>query len=132
MAPHATSVELAGDVYQGLPRTGTKLALPSAIPMVKGADGLRTGASTAAGLPGARRYHFRVDGMDVPDPCNVRVSRFRRGTESLLVTRGDISHTRPVPHVAVARVGYNASVFGRADREMYIYTPPDDEEGTAA
>ncbi len=35
LAPHATSVELAGDIYQGLPRTGTTLAPPSSIPMTK-------------------------------------------------------------------------------------------------
>lgn len=132
MAPHATSVELAGDVYQGLPRTGTKLAPPSTIPMVKGADGLWTGTSTAAFAPGAWRYHFLVDGMDVPDPRNVQASPFQHGTESLLVTPGDFSETRPVPHGAVARVAYNASVFGGAGREMYIYTPPGYEKGTAS
>jgi enterochelin esterase-like enzyme len=130
LAPNATSVELAGDIYQGLPRNGVKLAPPSSIPMTKGPDGLWTGTSTAAFLPGAWRYHFRVDGMDVPDPRNVLASPFQHGTESLLMTPGDFSETRPVPHGAVARVDYNASVFGGAPREMYIYTPPGYEKGT--
>jgi hypothetical protein len=47
LAPHATSVELAGDIYQGLPRTGTALAPASSIPMTKGSDGLWTGTSNA-------------------------------------------------------------------------------------
>ena len=129
LAPHATSVELAGDIYQGLPRTGTTLAPPSSISMTKGPDGLWTGTSTAGFLPGAWRYHFRVDGMDVPDPRNVLSSPFQRGTESLLVTPGDISETRPVPHGAVARIDYKASTFAGAPREMYIYTPPGYEKG---
>lgn len=51
------------------------------------------------------------------------------GTESLLVTPGDISETRSVPHGAVARIDYNASTFAGAAREMYIYTPPGYEKG---
>lgn len=78
LAPHATNVELAGDIYQGLPRTGTKLAPPSSIPMTKGPDGTWNGTSIAAFVPGAWRYHFRVDGMDVPDPRNVLSSPFKR------------------------------------------------------
>jgi enterochelin esterase-like enzyme len=132
LAPNATSVELAGDIYQGLPRTGTTLAPPSSIPMTKDPDGLWTGTSTAAFLPGAWPYHFQVDGMDVPDPRNVLSSPFQHGTESLLVTPGDFSETRSVPHGAVARVDYNASTFAGAAREMYIYTPPGYERGTAS
>lgn len=131
-APHATSVELAGDIYQGLPRSGSTLAPPSSIPMTKGSDGTWSGTSTVAFLPGAWRYHFRVDGMDVPDPRNVLSSPFQHGTESLLVTPGDISETRSVQHGAVARVDYNASTFAGAAREMYIYTPPGYEKGTAS
>src|SRR5579875_3111298 len=58
LAPRATSVELAGDIYQGLPRNGSTLASPSSISMTKGPDGLWTGTSIAAFLPGAWRYHF--------------------------------------------------------------------------
>ncbi len=132
LAPHATSVELAGDIYQGLPHPGTTLAAPSSIAMTKDSDGLWTGTSMAAFLPGAWRYHFRVDGMDVPDPRNVLTSPVQHGIESLLITPGDFSETRSVPHGAVARVDYNASAFGGAAREMYIYTPPGYEKGTVA
>jgi enterochelin esterase-like enzyme len=132
LAPHATSVELAGDIYQGLPRAGTTLAPPSSIPMTKGPDGLWTGTSITPFLPGAWRYHFRVDDMDVPDPRNVLSSPFQHGMESLLVTPGDFSETRTVPHGAVARVDYNASTVAGAAREMYIYTPPGYEKGTRA
>ena len=130
LAPRATSVELAGDIYQGLPRTGTTLAPPSSIPMTRNPEGLWTGTSKAAFLPGAWRYHFRVDGMEIPDPRNVLSSPFQRGTESLLVIPGDFSETRSVPHGAVARVDYNASTFPGTAREMYIYTPPGYEKGT--
>ncbi len=132
LAPHATSVELAGDIYQGLPHPGTMLAAPSSIAMTKDSEGLWTGTSMAAFLPGAWRYHFRVDGMDVPDPRNVLTSPVQHGIESLLITPGDFSETRSVPHGAVARVDYNASAFGGAAREMYIYTPPGYEKGTVA
>ncbi len=132
LAPKATSVELAGDIYQGLPRTGTTLAPPSSIPMSKGPDGVWTGTSVAGFLPGAWRYHFRVDGMDVPDPRNVLSSPFQHGTESLLVTPGDFSETHAVPHGAVARIEYNASTLAGAAREMYIYTPPGYEKGSSA
>ncbi len=132
LAPHATSVELSGDIYQGLPRTGNTLAAAASIPMTKDADGLWTGTSTAAFIPGAWRYHFRVDGMDVPDPRNVLSSPFQHGIESLLVTPGDISETRPVRHGAVARIDYNAAAFAGATREMYIYTPPGYEKGMSA
>ena len=132
LAPQAKSVQLAGDIYQGLPRTGKTLAPASSIPMTKGSDGLWTGTSNAAFLPGAWRYHFNVDGMDVPDPRNVLSSPFQRGTESLLVAPGDFSETRAVPHGAVARVSYNASAFAGAAREMYIYTPPGYEKGNSA
>ncbi len=132
LAPHATSVELAGDIYQGLPRTGVNLAPHTFIPTTKDPDGLWTGTSTAPFLPGAWRYHFRVDGMDVPDPRNVLSSPYRHGTESLLVTPGDFSETRSVPHGAVARVDYTASTFAAAAREMYIYRPYGYEKGTAS
>ena len=132
MAPKAASVELAGDIYQGLPRTGATLATPSSIPMSKGVDGVWTGTSIASFLPGAWRYHFRVDGMDVPDPRNVLSSPYQHGIESLLVTPGDFSETRSVPHGAVARVNYNASAFGGAAREMYVYTPPGYEKGAGS
>ncbi len=100
--------------------------------MTKGPDGLWTGTSTAAFLPGAWRYHFRVDGMDVPDPRNVLSSPYQHGNESLLVTPGGFSQTRSVPHGAVARIDYNASTLGGAAREMYIYTPPGYEKGARA
>ncbi len=129
LAPHATLVELSGDIYQGLPRTGSTLATPSSIPMTKDPGGLWTGTSTSAFLPGAWRYHFRVDGMDVPDPRNVLLSPFQHGTESLLITPSDFSETRSVPHGAVSRVNYNASTLEGAAREMYIYTPPGYEKG---
>ncbi|MBW4039568.1 MAG: esterase [Acidobacteria bacterium] len=129
LAPHATSVAVAGDIYQGLPRAGTTLAPPSSIPMNKGSDGVWTGTSTSSFLPGAWRYHFRVDSMDVPDPRNVRSSPLQNGMERLLIVPGDFSETRSVPHGAVARVVYNASTFKGAAREMYIYTPPGYEKG---
>ncbi len=85
--------------------------------MIKGSDGLWTGTSTAGFLPGAWRYHFRVDGMDVPDPRNVLSSPFQYGTESLLVVPGDISQTRSVPHGAVAGIYSNCS-GGAGDRPI--------------
>ncbi len=70
--------------------------------------------------------------MDVPDPRNVLTSPLQHGTESLLVTPGDFSETRSVPHGAVARIDYNASTFAGTAREMYIYTPPGYEKRTGS
>lgn len=125
-APQASQVSVAGDVFQGLSQPGLSA---DAIPFTKGPDGLWTGTSRVPFKPGAWRYHFMVDGMTVVDGANQAVSPYQRGLESLLVTPGDFSEQRDVPHGAVSKVWYVASTLGHATREMYVYTPPGYEKG---
>ncbi len=136
-APNATSVAVGGDINQGLqnaaPATGT--AAPAHAPgitMTKGADGVWSGTSTLPMKSGAWRYHFLVDGMNVVDSRNVNTSPYQSSMESLLIIPGDFSETRDVPHGDVARVRYIASTLGNATREMYVYTPPGYEKGSAS
>jgi enterochelin esterase-like enzyme len=133
-APQATAVALGGDINQGLDRGGAPASGSGSphIEMTKGADGLWSGTSEKAMKPGAWRYHFVVDGMSVVDSRNVHVSPYQAQMESLLIVPGDFSETRNVPHGAVSRVRYVASTLNNATREMYVYTPPGYEKGSAS
>ena len=134
-APQASTVTLGGDINQGLNHDattpGTVASSPaSGISMTKGAQGVWSGTSALPMKPGAWRYHFVVDGMNVVDSRNVNTSPYQSTMESLLIIPGDFSETRNVPHGAVLRVRYMASTLGNATREMYVYTPPGYEKGT--
>ena len=135
LAPEAKAVAVGGDLRQGLnPPTGSPTGAdgrpqPPTIAMTKGADGVWTGTSELPMKPGAWRYHFVVDGMTVVDSRNVLTSPYQAQMESLLVTPGDFSSTRDVPHGDVAKVRYVASTLGGVTREMYVYTPPGYEKG---
>ncbi len=131
MAPHATEVKLGGDISQSFQRAADGSPGPG-VEMTKGADGVWTGTSTNPMKSGAWRYHFVVDGMNVVDPANVDVSPYQTRMESLLIVPGDFSDTRQVPHGSVARVRYVASTLNNATREMYVYTPPGYEKGSAS
>ena len=135
-APQATGVTLAGDIAQGVMRDGAMQGtgaqiLTAAIPMTKGADGVWSGTSALPIKPGAWRYHFAVDGMSIVDSRNVNISPYQAQLESLLIVPGDFSETRNVPHGSVLKVKYVASTLHDATREMYVYTPPGYEKGTA-
>ena len=82
--------------------------------------------------PGAWRYTFNVDGVTTVDSRNTSVSPNQTQVQSLLFVPGDFSETRNVPHGAVAAVRYVASALGNARREMYVYTPPGYDKGTAS
>ncbi len=134
-APQASTVTVGGDINQGLNHDattpGTVASSPaSGISMTKGAQGVWSGTSALPMKPGAWRYHFVVDGMNVVDSRNVNTSPYQSTMESLLIIPGDFSETRNVPHGAVLRVRYMASTLGNATREMYVYTPPGYEKGT--
>ncbi len=100
--------------------------------MVKGPDGVWSGTTVRAVKPGAWRYTFNVDGVTTVDARNVRTSPNQTQVQSLLVVPGDFSETRDVPHGAVASVRYVASALNNARREMFVYTPPGYEKGTAS
>lgn len=73
--------------------------------------------------PGAYRYLFSVDGLDMVDPRNPNVSESNMNVWSLLVVPGDYSEIRNVPHGAVAEVTYFSTAL-QCFRRMHVYTPP--------
>ena len=130
-APKAGTVTLAGDINQGLqPDENAKST--TGIVMTKDPDGVWAGTSSLPMKPGAWRYHFSVDGMDVVDSSNVDTSPFQVKMESLLIVPGDFSETRDVPHGAVSRIRYTAATLDNASRELYVYTPPGYEKGAGS
>ncbi|MEO8076257.1 MAG: alpha/beta hydrolase-fold protein [Acidobacteriota bacterium] len=156
MAPQATAVTVGGDVNGSLvplaaappsssaaPPAPASAAAPAAAPgggrggppavvMVKRDNGVWEGTTPRAVKPGAWRYIFNVDGVTTVDSRNVLVSPNQTQVQSLLVVPGDFSETRDVRHGAVSLVRYVATALGGVRREMYVYTPPGYEKGTAS
>lgn len=156
MAPQATAVSVTGDVNSGLVAApaSAEPASPAAPPAAQAApsgqaapagraggspavtwqkaeNGLWTGTTVRAVKPGAWRYNLNVDGVTVVDSRNVLTSPNQTTMQSLLVVPGDFSETRNVPHGAVSSVRYVAKALGGARRELFVYTPPGYEKGTA-
>jgi hypothetical protein len=153
-APQATTVTVGGDINGSLvpdPAAPAPVPVPApagpgapaggraggrggppAVTMAKGENGVWSGTTSRAVKPGAWRYNFTVDGVTTVDARNVNVSPNQTQVQSLLVVPGDFSETRDVPHGAVASVRYVATALGNARREMYVYTPPGYEKGTAS
>jgi enterochelin esterase-like enzyme len=142
LAPQATSVTVTGDANGGLvpapggalpaPAAGGRGGGPAAVTMVKGENGVWEGTTIRAMRPGAWRYNFNVDGVVTVDSRNTRTSPNASQVQSLLVVPGDFSETRNVPHGAVASVRYVAKTLNNTQREMFVYTPPGYEKGTAS
>lgn len=113
-APRAESVGLfATDI----PGVGV------AKPMEKGEEGIW--AVTVGPIePGAYRYRFTVDRVQVVDPQNPLTSESQANAWSLVYVPGaDFMDTKDVPHGAVAEVTYRSKSLGRF-RRMHVYTPP--------
>lgn len=143
LAPQASTVTVTGDINGSLVPAPADAPAPAAaaggrggaapsITMVKGTDGVWTGTTGRAVRPGAWRYNFNVDGLVTVDSRNTRTSPNASQVQSLLVVPGDFSETRDVPHGAVASVRYVAKTLGNARREMFVYTPPGYEKGSAS
>jgi len=80
--------------------------------------------------PGAYRYNFNVDGVQVADPQNSSISESNNHVSSLLVVPGSKDmDTRDVPHGAVAQITYYSKSLGKF-RRMHVYTPPGYEAGS--
>ncbi len=80
--------------------------------------------------PGAYRYNFVVDGVEVLDPRSPSVSESNMNAWSLLRVPGsDVMDTRDVPHGAVSEVTYYSTSL-KQFRRMHVYTPPGYEMGT--
>jgi enterochelin esterase family protein len=80
--------------------------------------------------PGAYRYNFGIDGVNVLDPRNTSVSESNAQNWSLFFVPGsDFMDTKEVPHGAVASVTYYSKALQRF-RRMHVYTPPGYETAT--
>ena len=104
---------------------------PAAVMLTKGENGIWSGTTVRPVRPGAWRYTFNVDGVTVVDSRNVNVTTSQTQVQSMLYVPGDFSETRDVPHGTVGLARYVAKSLGGARREMYVYTPPGYEKGTA-
>jgi enterochelin esterase family protein len=81
--------------------------------------------------PGAYRYRFNVDGVNVVDPRNPAISQSNSNVWSLVYVPGsDLMDTKDVPHGAVSAVTYYSKSLGKF-RRMHVYTPPGYESGDA-
>jgi enterochelin esterase-like enzyme len=99
--------------------------------MAKGENGVWSGTTVRAIKPGAWRYMFSMDGVSTVDPRNVNTSANQTQVQSILYVPGDFSETRDVPHGALSSVRYLAATLGSARREMFVYTPPGYDKGSA-
>jgi enterochelin esterase family protein len=80
--------------------------------------------------PGAYRYRFDVDGVQVVDPENPNTSQSNNNVWSLVDVPGsEFMDTKDVPHGAVAAVTYYSNSL-RKYRRLHVYTPPGYETGT--
>jgi enterochelin esterase-like enzyme len=118
-APKAAAATVSG---------GDMAQLGAGLAMTRGAEGVWT-ATAAAVEPGAYRYRFSVDGLEVVDPRNGAVSESNGNVWSLVYVPGSpTSDALDVPHGAVAEVTYLSHSLGRF-RRMHVYTPPGYEAG---
>jgi enterochelin esterase-like enzyme len=80
--------------------------------------------------PGAYRYNFSIDGVNVLDPRNTSISESNTQNWSLFYVPGsDFMDTKDVPHGAVASVTYYSKTLQQF-RRMHVYTPPGYETST--
>jgi enterochelin esterase-like enzyme len=134
LAPEAQAVRLATpdipDLGQGVAMTpatnGTFTGLEAA--MTRTTNGIWEVTLDPVD-PGAYRYNFDVDGVQVIDPNNPATSESNTRVWSLVYIPGAaFMDTRDVPHGAVAAVTYYSTTLQKF-RRMYVYTPPGYEKG---
>ncbi len=122
LAPKAQTVQLAssGDI--------PGIGFGQSKPLSQNSNGVWE-ASIGPLPPGAYRYAFNVDGVNVLDPRNPRVSESNENAWSLVSIPGsDWQDVRDVPHGAVAELTYRSSTLKRF-RRLHVYTPPGYESG---
>jgi len=122
LAPDAKSVTLQPwDMLDAWAAIGQAPRIPD---LVKNDDGVWE-ATTNPVPPGAYRYLFKVDGIQIADPGNPATSESNAMVWSLVVVPGAdwIDDRDTVPHGSVSEVFYHSSALGR-QRRMHICTPP--------
>ncbi|MBN2612435.1 MAG: endo-1,4-beta-xylanase Z [Bacteroidales bacterium] len=108
-APDAKKVELGGDVR--------------AEKVEKAGNGVWTLTTAPNIAPGAYRYFFSVDGMNVNDPKNPMIADFRPMVE--IVPKGDTLfwQKKDVPNGLMSFVYYKSDATN-STRRMFVWTPP--------
>jgi len=132
LAPEAKTVRLGGTDIPPAKTEGEEPANPMAAfmgrPMAKGEKGVWE-LTVGPLAPGAYRYHFVVDGVNVVDPRNPATSESNENVWSLVYVPGaDFMETKDVPRGAVAEITYYSTALQRF-RRMHVYTPPGYESG---
>jgi enterochelin esterase-like enzyme len=130
-APDAISVRLSGTDFPALappPGRARGTPLPPGPELKKDERGLWEGTLGEIN-PGAYRYLFVVNGVQVVDPRNPVISESNNSVWSMVYVPGaDFMDTKDVPHGAVAAIHYYSAPLKRW-RRMHIYTPPGYEAG---
>jgi len=122
LAPKAVSVGLQASDMLGMGDSGPQFK--------KDENGVWEATVGPIG-PGAYRYQFMVDDVEVIDPRNPSVSESNGNVWSLVYMPGaEFMEARKVSHGAVAAVHYYSTSLDR-HRRMHIYTPPGYESGNA-
>ena len=126
LAPDATTVRLSANDIPGMSsRPGEPPAGPE---FKKGENGVWE-ATIGPIDPGAYRYAFVVNGVNVIDPRSAAISESNTNVWSLVHVPGaEWMDTRQVPHGAVEVINYYSTALKKW-RRMHIYTPPGYEMG---
>jgi enterochelin esterase-like enzyme len=122
-APQATSVELSGEIVQGM---GQQL-------MTKDSNGVWS-ITIGPLSPEIYIYTFRIGGVDFPDPANINIMPRSPGlpVSNFVEVPGNgpaFYDSRPVPHGQVRIVLYESKAMG-VSRYMWVYTPPNYDKST--
>lgn len=113
LAPNAKEVSVHGEFAR------------AAIPMTKDEKGVWS-ASVGPVRPDVYGYGFRMDGLNLPDPCNTFVRVGSLAYESQVYVPGeeaDFLAAREVPHGALHEHWYFSKRLN-ATRRVVVYTPP--------
>ena len=71
-------------------------------------------------------YTFNVDGVTITDPINPSVKLRARTSASMVHIPGDQPWDfRDVPHGSIEINVHRSAVLGGAQRQIFVYTPPD-------
>ncbi len=132
-APEAGSVRVTGDF---LPvRTVTtdfgSFDAPGEAELTRNSEGVWE-FTTGPLQPELYSYSFIVDGLRMPDPCNVfQIRDTSTITNVFLISGGyaDYFKVNDVPHGTVSKVWYHSPVLDM-DRRLTVYTPAGYEQGT--
>jgi enterochelin esterase-like enzyme len=114
LAPKASEVTVAGEWNLNKPQALSK-------------DGKGVWTITVGPVPpNIYIYAFNVDGVTITDPINPSVKLRARTSASMVHIPGDQPWDfRDVPHGSIEINVHRSAVLGGAQRQIFVYTPPD-------